>query len=702
MIANLAIEGLGNWLGDSHQTPHIRRAVRLWNRPPGVGCGDGSAPPLGALPQSPRRRTASIAESGLRRLQQVMVMQTSLQVQTKPDALPSITPMRMGVLQRKCACGSSPGPTGECAKCRRKRKLGLHAKLRVSQPGDPYEREADRVGDQVMRMSEPMMAHSALPKLRVQRQAAGDGVASAPPVVHDVLRSPGRPLDAPTLAYFEPRFGHDFGRVRVHTGATAAKSARAVNAYAYTFGNDIVFAEGEQTLESARGRRLLAHERTHVVQQGGRTPAGIELKINASDDSAEQEAQRLGESAVYSDIAPRPSIRAPVTLHRQPVSLRDIPRRERGVLQVITTKIVVPSQRVQAFFQLLSSGRHGTTQSVGATNSFGTGIPASLHTGLGSIGAWLAGNTNALPLGSSIEVALDLTRYGGTNSVFRFSYFEHTTGSAQDTATNRIMLIERVGAVISPPAPQTVPSGSFTVPGASFNLSSGWDGDDFAMLREALELLPADALTAANGLTFSRQGRASASPPMLNRQGRISASSPQECGHYNPASDTVVLYNCAFPATTSVRFGRHPFAVRNILHEVAHALDERVLQQAWEAFNSAGQTPSARRRFIRARSLSGTRYVLGSSGNYEQDLAIRATDGAFRQAVRRDGVRVDTSGGTTTAGTAAALTGGITSYSDTDYRELFAESFALYVSAPTTLRALRSHTYRYFERRYSP
>jgi hypothetical protein len=91
----------------------------------------------------------------------------------------------------------------------------------------------------------------------------------APPIVHDVLNAPGQPLDAATRAFFEPRFGHDFSHVRVHAGGRAAQSARDVNARAYTVGGHIVFGAGLFSPESRDGRRLLAHELAHVVQQAG-------------------------------------------------------------------------------------------------------------------------------------------------------------------------------------------------------------------------------------------------------------------------------------------------------------------------------------------------------------------------------------------------------------------------------------------------
>ncbi len=105
------------------------------------------------------------------------------------------------------------------------------------------------------------------------RKASGaDSGGSIPRAVFDVLDSPGQPLDGSTRAFMEPRFGHDFSRVRVHSDARAAESARSVNALAYTVGNDIAFGTGLYAPETAGGRRLLAHELAHVKQQGGFVP----------------------------------------------------------------------------------------------------------------------------------------------------------------------------------------------------------------------------------------------------------------------------------------------------------------------------------------------------------------------------------------------------------------------------------------------
>src|SRR5919198_3590998 len=90
-----------------------------------------------------------------------------------------------------------------------------------------------------------------------------------PSTVRDVVRSPGQPLDRTTRAFMESRFGHDFSRVRVHTDAKAAESSKALNALAYTVGEHVVFAPNRYDHATHAGRRLLAHELAHVVQQGG-------------------------------------------------------------------------------------------------------------------------------------------------------------------------------------------------------------------------------------------------------------------------------------------------------------------------------------------------------------------------------------------------------------------------------------------------
>lgn len=162
----------------------------------------------------------------------------------------------------------------------------IQTKLTVNTPGDVYEQEADRVADQVMRMPEPNLQRAcacggACPKcqaeererLQTKRVQAGDtGQTTAPPIVDEVLRSPGQPLSPTSHTFFEPRFGHDFSNVRVHADSRASEAAQAVSAKAFTVGRDIVFATSQYAPDVVEGRRLLAHELTHVVQNDSRRP----------------------------------------------------------------------------------------------------------------------------------------------------------------------------------------------------------------------------------------------------------------------------------------------------------------------------------------------------------------------------------------------------------------------------------------------
>ncbi len=170
-------------------------------------------------------------------------------------------------LQRACACANHTMAWGECSECREKDRLGLQTKLKVNEPGDIYEREADRVADQVMATPAHPAVNGTPPRIqRFTGQPTGQ-TEVAPASVDQALASPGRPLEPALRQDMEPRFGHDFGQVRVHTDGRAGASARAVNAHAYTVGENIVFAIGRFSPQTTEGRRLLAHELAHVAQQ---------------------------------------------------------------------------------------------------------------------------------------------------------------------------------------------------------------------------------------------------------------------------------------------------------------------------------------------------------------------------------------------------------------------------------------------------
>jgi hypothetical protein len=136
--------------------------------------------------------------------------------------------------------------------------------------------------------------------LSLQRSpTSGSEPMKAPPIVGDVLRSPGQPLDRATRAFFELRFGHDFNRVRIHTDSQAAESARAINALAYTVGRDVVFGAGGFDPSTDCGKRLLAHELAHTIQQDrGIQRKDHSISLAAPSDSSEYEADASAEAVM--------------------------------------------------------------------------------------------------------------------------------------------------------------------------------------------------------------------------------------------------------------------------------------------------------------------------------------------------------------------------------------------------------------------
>jgi len=202
------------------------------------------------------------------------------------------------VLQRKCGCAGSSKSPGSCDSCRRK---------------------------------------------ELQRKATGPISSEVPPIVHDVLRSPGQPLDASTRAFMEPRFGHDFSKVRVHTDERAAESAEAVNALAYTVGTHIVFAPSQYHPILPFGQYLLAHELTHVAQQGNYNDIAMPSSVDGMDSPAELEAEKTATSIMVGTSCASPQAKSGNVLSRFSKSEKN---QIGGLNDIITQtrKIAVTSQ----------------------------------------------------------------------------------------------------------------------------------------------------------------------------------------------------------------------------------------------------------------------------------------------------------------------------------------------------------------------
>lgn len=176
--------------------------------------------------------------------------------------LPVHAQKTVNILQRKCACDNHTMAGGECTMCANK-------------------------------------------KQKLQRHGTNEsGISEVPPIVHDVLHSPGQSLDHETRAFMEPRFGHNFSHVRIHTDAQAAKSAHSINALAYTVGHNVVFGAGQYAAGTSVGRKLLAHELSHVIQQRNQTRSAPQTKlaISSPTDTSEIEADRIADAVTRSNV----------------------------------------------------------------------------------------------------------------------------------------------------------------------------------------------------------------------------------------------------------------------------------------------------------------------------------------------------------------------------------------------------------------
>lgn len=184
-------------------------------------------------------------------------------VSKAPIVKPSLSKVKTPIIQRKCACGGTPGPSGLCPSCEQKKKEV------------------------------------------VQRKSAGGSGVAVPAMVSSVISSPGRPLDTSTRSNLEGKFGQDLGKVRVHTDSRAAESAKALNAHAYTVGQNIVFDRGKYDPVSPGGKHLLAHEVAHTIQQGGLQRSAVDsLEVSPEYSALEHEADRAADSVVSGRSAP--------------------------------------------------------------------------------------------------------------------------------------------------------------------------------------------------------------------------------------------------------------------------------------------------------------------------------------------------------------------------------------------------------------
>ncbi|HTN47558.1 MAG TPA: DUF4157 domain-containing protein [Flavipsychrobacter sp.] len=506
-------------------------------------------------------------------------------------------------------------------------KLPLHA---LNKAGDTGEQQANAVAKTVT-------AGKETTTLKDTKPASGLKVDNALDKQIRSKQGTGMTLDAETEAGMSQRLGFDFSQVKIHADAKAAALTEQVHAKAFTQGNDIFFNEGEYDPVSTEGKQLLAHELTHVAQQEAGTPG-----IHRKEKKEIENLTDIGEAD-----------RLEMEREKKPVE----------------ASLVEPA-KLTGLFATDPKLAGGATESIGApgdTVKFSSNIKTltatkgfDIQRGLTSVAGLLHGRASALPLNTSTSIELDLTAFGGSKSIFRFSYYDKTEGKA----TSEEVLVEMLSTTATA-SKSTMPTSSkdFGIGKRKFTLESGWAQEEYDQLVQALNMIPDSGLQNIDGIRFKRSA---------------DKADDAEAGHYSQDDNSITIRNKAFN-NNPVRYGSYKPAVQVIVHEVGHAIDFYTVNKAWAQYEKDGNEKNLEKE----STLSGQQWRKNDAGDFElRDTGIQ-TD--FRKAVKKD------------KGSKS-----ITGYGNTDTLENFAEAFSMYITDADLLKALRPNTYDFFRKRYNP
>ena len=493
---------------------------------------------------------------------------------------------------------------------------------------------------------------------------------AAPPIVRQVLQNSGQPLDTGVRADLGTRADFDFSRVRIHTDPQAAQSARAVDAAAYTVGHHVVFDSGEFEPRSPSGKDLLHHEMMHVVQQRSALPDSV-LAVGDIHSPLEYDANRSAPSLILQrqpKQEPKKKQEAPL-----PASLSDYPEEERQKITVFDGLSTDIAERVAETFDPDAARYTGETDT---ETVFSNNIEQKYRKPLDSLSNWLLGEApKHLPVNQTTTFPV-----APMKRLVRMTLLQHGK-------QKKVLLIEGLGPI------QTVE----TAPGeANFKarkckFGSGWGASEKQLLFQALTLLPASALN--EGLKFDR-----ADAPEEKDKSKKKKATPKkeetaekkddsgEAAIFDPNTNTVTVFNKAFTDQT-------PSHVRDALtHELGHGYDLRPIMEANAQFDASAKDAAAEQVLKRAHALSG--------GDMDpDDYTVE-----FRKAAKKDGISADKSKTprVNSLGVKMTLKGAETDYGNTNWKELFAESFMLFTTDPGLLQAIRPNIHGYFVKEFPP
>lgn len=505
------------------------------------------------------------------------------------------------------------------------------ALLRPNQEGDAAEQAAAEMAEK---------SNTGGPS---SRPVTAGGQANTNAMPGSIFSASGEKLPGSVRSRFEEQFGNDLSQVRIQRGPQAVQAAEALQARAFTYGQEVAFNTGEYAPHTAAGNALLAHELAHTL---GPQPQGVAL--------------RQPKNAAKS--------KAPAGGGKSASTLENIPAAARTNLRVITDPVAKDNIDIEDIFSTKGAATLIAVPDE-AKVLYGPSVPKAVQTGLSSVAGILITHTKDLKLNSTLTIALNLSEYGDEYASFRFSFYATFVGKKQSTT----ILIEKMGKIGGNALPEDqAKAATQKMKNNKFSTRGSWTAAEKERLLAALAIAPDSLLASIPGITFIRQ------------QGD-NPQDPNEGGHYNDDSHTITLYDRAFTVSLT-RYGKpgsqaNDEGMRAILHEIGHALDYKLLRQAWGKY---GQSKTKKEI---AAGEAGLKSVISPSGQvYQKKEKWEVTEGgkdtAFRTAAKKDS-KIP-----------------ITKYAEKAWEENYAEAFSLYQVAPETLKALRPNVYIYFEQNY--
>jgi hypothetical protein len=544
---------------------------------------------------------------------------------------------------------------------------GLRAVVRAH---DPAERMAERFADAVVSGELPFTdwAFADVPLHD----------PSAETTVDATLTGSGRPLDPATATRLGTPLGTDLSALRVHDSAEGADLARRAGADAVTVGTDVAFAPGRYEPATPEGLHRIAHEAAHVARP-----------------DRDVAARRNGSGAV-----------APTT------TLDGLPEADRKKVRDTTTTAIEVTG-IDAKFST-----KGGTVTLGlpadTTVNLDATVDKKLQHGMDNIAAALTTDIEMSPAplkeNATVTLNLDLSKVGGINGMYRFTY--HVPKAVGKAKPAKRILVEQLGTPtavpgqVKPPEPKpgaTAPPDAVADKIKAHGFSQSYSGAELEALRAAISEIPDSQLSIVDGLKFARDA--------------VHPTEPVVAGNYDPKTHTVTMFDRAF-APTQVVFQQGTratsAATRAIIHEIGHAIDLQPIRKAtlaktaadtavaalprkypdpknkdgWRWTNQAEKKDidatrkaqkDAEEALLKTKSRSGTTTAKDRDTGDIKDVIGTAADSDYRKAAAADGVPVS-------------------KYAEKDWQENYAEAYSLFHSTPDTLKTLRPKTFDYLDK----